>query len=421
MPHKRWLRIVPVAVVMYAIAFINRTNVSLALPILSRDLHMNPVQEGMVAGVFFWGYLLLQVPGGHLAQRWSAKWFVSILLVFWGITGVACGLVRTWQELWLARLLLGVSESGMYPASVMLFSHWFPRSERARALAIFSLALPISLIVSSPFSGWVLDQWNWRVMLMIEGSLPFVWLAVWIAAIDDHPRHAKWISPAERDYLERTLDCEAESDPANDSFSFRKLLHPRVLLLACVSFSTLCGQLGFLFWLPSVLQKAKNLSGLAVGILFTLPFIVAGISMILNSWHSDKSGDRRLHVAIPLALGGLFLFAGVLVSERSQLLAFVFICLSGVGTFAPLGPFWAIPTETFSRKMAGAVTGLVNAIGNLGGYFGPLLVGYVDKRTGNFRYGFGALAIIMLFGSILALMLKRATRRVNASAAATGH
>ena len=180
MRDQRWARIIPTATIMYSIAFINRTNVSLALPSMSRDIHMDALQGGSIVGIFFWGYLLLQVPGGYLASRWSTKWFVSILLIGWGIASMGCGLVRTWQELWAMRFLLGVTEGGMYPATLVLIAHWFPRRERATANAWFSLALPLSLVVSAPLTGWMLDRWNWRVMLVAEGLLPLLCLFPWI-------------------------------------------------------------------------------------------------------------------------------------------------------------------------------------------------------------------------------------------------
>lgn len=407
MQQQRWLRIIPVATVMYAIAFINRTNISLALPSMSRDLHMNPVQAGTVAGIFFWGYLLLQVPGGYLASRWSTKRFVAILLFVWGCCAAGCGLVHTWQQLWLMRLLLGVAEGGMYPATLVLLSHWFPRKERARANAWFSLALPLSLVVSSPLSGWLLDRWNWRVMLVAEGAFPLIWLVVWLVGINDYPSQAKWISPEERSHLETTFHSEiAAREPVGGEIYWRALFAPQVLLLAAVKLLMLSGQLGYLFWLPSALEKAKSISNFVAGVLYTIPFIVGAISLLLVSAHSDKKSERRIHVAVPMLVGGLALLGGVLTTERWPTFSFALVCLAAIGAFAPLGPFWSMPTEWFSRKMGGSIAGFVNGIGNLGGFFGPLLVGYLNKRTGNFVYGFGMLGIFMLIGAGLTLALK---------------
>src|SRR6201987_2076685 len=189
----RWTRIIPVALIMYTIAFIDRPNVSLALPRISHDLHLDPQQAGTVAGIFFWGYLALQIPGGHLAKHWSPKKFIALLLVAWSLFAVGCGLARTYRELLMLRLLLGVAESGVFPATLILLSHWFSRAERARANAMWLLCLPYAVILSSPFSGWMLDHWGWRVMLMAEGALPLVWLAGWLIFIRDQPGGARWL------------------------------------------------------------------------------------------------------------------------------------------------------------------------------------------------------------------------------------
>jgi MFS family permease len=407
MIRQRWIRIVPVATIMYGVAFINRTNISQALPAITRDLGMNAVQAGTVAGIFFWGYLLLQVPGGYLAGYWSTKRFVATLLVVWGCCAVACGLARNWRELWMLRLLLGVAEGGMYPATLVLLSHWFPRKERARANGLFSIALPASLVISAPISGWLLDHWNWRVMLIAEGMLPWVCLIVWIFGIYDYPRGAPWISPEERKHLEDTFKEEtATQEPLERENYWRQLLAPQVLLLASIKLLMLSGQLGYLFWLPSAIEKSRNVSNLAAGILYSIPFIVGAVSLLLVSAHSDKMQERRYHVAVPMTGGGVALFGGVLTSGHWPVLAYVFVCLAAIGAFAPLGPFWAIPTEWFSRKMAGSIAGFVNGVGNLGGFFGPLLVGYLNKRTGSFLYAFGLLGMFMVLGAGLTLGLR---------------
>jgi sugar phosphate permease len=403
MPEQRWLRIIPVAFFMYTIAFVDRTNISLAMPAMSRDLHMNPEQAGNAAGVFFWGYMLLQIPGGYLAHHWSAKRFVAILLVMWGVCASATGLVRTWHELFAMRLLLGIAEGGVWPATLVLLAHWFPRAERARANAYWMLCLPVAVVVSSPISGWMLGRWGWRVMLVAEGLLPIVWLAIWMWMISDHPRQARWISSRERDELESTLEREArELEPAERAPFLTTLLRPRVLLMVLVYFLLNTGNYGYLFWLPSALHSAQKLSDVLTGFLFAIPYLITAVGMVLLSRHSDKQHERRGHVAAGLGWGGIFLLAGVLLSGASPLVSFFAIAVVGAGSYGALGPFWAIPTETLPRKVAGSAMGLINAIGNLGGYFGPLVVGYLNKQTGNFVYGFGLLGAALVLGGILA-------------------
>jgi MFS family permease len=403
----RWTRIIPVALVMYTIAFIDRTNISLALPRISHDLHLDPQQAGTVAGIFFWGYLALQIPGGHLAKHWSPKKFISVLLIAWSLFAVGCGLARTYHELLLLRLLLGVAESGVFPATLILLSHWFSRTERARANAMWLLCLPGAVILSSPFSGWMLDHWGWRVMLVAEGALPLTWLAIWLAFIQDHPAEARWLPRAERESLVAKLSAESAAlEGSEDVPYWRALMRPQVFALAAIYFCFVSGQMGLLFWLPSVTEKFKKLSSLHTGIAYTFPFIIGAIALLVVARHSDKTNERRKHASAAMLLGGLFILLAVAAIPYSPLLAFAFITLSGVGAYAPMGPFWAIPTETLPAKTVGSVMGFVNAIGNLGAYFAPLIVGYLNKITGNFVSGFAYLGAITVVGGALCLLLR---------------
>src|SRR5260370_12596322 len=343
----RWIRIIPVALIMYTIAFIDRTNISLALPHISRDLHLDPQQAGTVAGIFFWGYLALQIPGGHLAKHWSAKKFISVLLVMWALFAVGCGFARTYHDLLWLRLLLGVAESGVYPATLILLAHWFSRSERARANAFWLLCLPGAVILASPFSGWILDHWNWRVMLIAEGSLPFLWLAIWLVFIDYHPSQASLLPEAERLRLVESLRRESSALEGSQNVPYlRALLRPQVFLLAAIYFCFVSGQMGLLFWLPSAMGKFRILTSLSTGILYTIPFIVGAVSVLLVSRHSDKTRDPRFHAAGAMMFGGASILLAVLSIPHSRLMAFAFIALSGVAAYRPMGAFSAIPTET---------------------------------------------------------------------------
>lgn len=409
MPSERWMRIIPVAFIMYTIAFVDRTNISLALPAISRDLHMDPEQAGSAAGVFFWGYLVLQIPGGYLAERWSAKRFVSVLLVLWGACAAVSGLVQTAGQFWVMRLLLGVAEGGVWPATLVLLAHWFPRAERARANAYWMLCLPVAVVLSSPASGWILGRWGWRTMLVAEGALPFLWLLIWNWFIADHPREAQWISKEERGFLESTLGNESLHPHAVVSESIlQTMLRPQVLVMVLVYFLLNTGNYGYLFWLPSAINEAKISNELVVGLLFTIPYAVTAVGMVLISRHSDRKRERRYHVAGGLAWGGVFLIGAVLLSGRAPLESFVLIAVVGAGSYGALGPFWAIPTETLPASTSGSAMGLINALGNLGGYFGPLVVGYFNKWTGNFKLAFEVLGAGFLLSSALNFLLKPA-------------
>lgn len=405
-PSRRWLRIIPIALIMYTISFVNRTSISLALPKLSGDLHLNAQQAGMVAGIFFWGYLALQIPGGHLAQHWSARKWIAICLVAWGIFAGACALARDYYQILAFRLLLGAAESGVWPAALVLLSHWFSRAERARANAYWMLCLPGAVVFSSPAIGWMLDHWTWRAMFLITATLPFIWLPLWLAFIRDYPAEAPWLPENERVLLTEKLRAEnAELHDSQISY-FRALLHPQTVVLMAVYFCFTGGQFGMLFWLPSAMEKLKALNSLTAGLLYVLPFLFGAICLVLISSHSDKVQERRFHVSGAMLVGGGSLLLAVATMSHSLLLSFTFIVLSGVSAFGPMGCFWAIPTEIFPRSFSGSVMGMVNAVGNLGGFFSPLIVGYLHRRTGTFAAGFIFLGSLTVTGSALALFLK---------------
>ncbi|HET7840009.1 MAG TPA: MFS transporter [Terriglobia bacterium] len=415
MSDRRWVRIIPVAFIMYTIAYVDRTNISLALPDIGRDLHLDPAQQGSAFGLFFLGYVLLQIPGGYLAERWSAKKFVTVLLVVWGLCAVVCGLVQNETEFLAARFLLGVAEGGVWPATLILLSHWFPRTERARANAYWMLCLPAAVVISSPVSGWILGRWGWRAMIISEGALPFLWLIIWVWQIADHPADAGWISSEEREHLEVTLRREAaELDAQPRESILRTFVRGEVLLLVFIYFLMNCGNYGYQAWLPSAIESgAKGLSNFQVGILNAIPYLITMAGMVLNSRHSDRQRERRGHLAAALVFAGVFLLAGVLTHQR-PILSFALLALVGAGSYGGHGPFWAIPTETLPRRVAGSAMGLINALGNLGGYWGPYVVGYLNKQTGNFVFGFGLLGAALIVGGVLSVWFLPASRQAPA-------
>lgn len=410
MTHQRWLRIIPVALVAYTISYVDRTNVSLALdPKIStmlRDLAMDDRMKGQAAGIFFLGYALLQALGGYLASRWSAKKLVSLCLIFWGACAIGCGLAKTFTQFEGARFLLGMAESSVYPAIVVLLAHWFPRAERARANAAWNLCQPLAVAASAPITGWLLGTYDWQTMLILEGILPFVWLPIWWFFISDHPRDAKWISPEEREFLETTLQREAaELEPPNKSSFWKWFLRWQIPLMMVINFLHNSQAYGCMTFFTDGL-KAKHFSAVQYGFLFAVPYAVTAVIMILNSWHSDKTRERRGHVAFVYTLSGASLIASVLTRDHFWL-SYALICLAIPGPFAALAPFWAIPTETMPANVFGPVIGLVNAIGNIGGFAGPYIVGWLAERYQSTAIPFNVLGVGMLLAAALAFLLPK--------------
>ncbi len=413
MTHRRWLRIIPVALVMYTISYVDRTNISLALdPKISsmmHDLLMNDRLKGEAAGIFFFGYLLLQIPGGYWATRWSPRQLISLCLIAWGLCAVGCGLARTFRQFEVMRFCLGVAESGVFPATLVLLANWFPRSERARANAYWNLCQPLAVAGSAPFTGWLLGAFGWRTMMVLEGLLPFLWLPLWWFGIRDHPRQAKWISAEEKHFLETSLQHENAAQPASQSGAFRAgFREPAILVMVGMYFLQNCQAYGCMTFFTAGLE-GQGFSALQYGILFAVPYALTALMMILNSWHSDQTHERRGHVALVYLLSGVSLLLAVRLSGHFWL-SYALMCLAIPGPFAALGPFWSIPSELLPRHATGLAIGLINAFGNLGGFVGPLFVGWLKQEYGTTEVPFSALGLGMAIGAGLAFLLPKAAR-----------
>jgi MFS family permease len=397
--QQRWLRIIPVALVMYTISYVDRTNVSLALdPKISsmmHDLLMDDRMKGQAAGIFFLGYVLLQMAGGHLAGKWSAKKLVSLCLIFWGICAVGCGLAKTFYQFEIARFLLGVSESCVFPATLVLLAHWFPSAERARANAFWNLCQPLAVVASAPVTGWLLGAYGWQTMLILEGALPFVWLPIWWFFISDHPRDAKWISAEEKGFLETTLQREAaQLEPPVKIPFWQRLARREILVMIAMNFLHNCAAYGCMAFFTDGL-KSKNFSPVQYGFLFAAPYAVTA--------------------ALVYTLSGVSLILSVLTREYFWL-SYAFMCLAIPGPFAALAPFWAIPTETLPQNVFGPVIGLVNALGNTGGFAGPYIVGWLKTEYHSTAIPFNALGMGMLLAAALAFLLPKSAAPVQAAA-----
>jgi len=407
---------------MYTISYVDRTNISLALDpsisTLAIDLGLDDRAIGFVAGIFFWGYPWLQIPGNYWASRWSARKIVSIFLIAWGVCAVGCGLAHTLTQMLCMRFLLGLAESGVYPATLVLLAHWFPRAERARANAYWILCQPLAVALSAPINGRLLKTYGWEKMIIVEGILPFLWLPIWWFFIRDHPREAKWISAEERTYLETTLQREAqeleiESGRRSDARQpgMRSYV-PAILVMLVMYFFQNFQAYGCMTFFSTTL-KGKGFDATQYGVLFGIPYALAAVLMILNSWHSDKTGERRGHVALAYGLSGVCLIASVALKEHFWI-SYLFLCLSVQGPFAGQAPFWAIPTETMPRSVTRISLGLVNAIGNLGGFAGPFIVGWLKREShGSVTIGFGALGLGMVIAAALAFLLPKSARQVR--------
>lgn len=413
MTNQRWLRIIPVALIMYTISYIDRTNISLALdPNIStmmKDLFMDDRMKGEAAGIFFFGYLLLQIPGGYWATKWGARKVVSIFLVAWGLCAVGCGLAHTFRQFEVMRFMLGVAESGVFPATLVLLANWFPRHERARANAYWNLCQPLAVAGSAPITGKLLGAYGWQQMIILEGILPFIWLPIWWFGIRDHPREASWISAEERAFVENSLKKEAvEMQPTGKAAGLAKFREPAVFVMVALYFLHNCAAYGCMTFFTTGL-KGRGFTSLEYGVLFAIPYAVTAVIMVVNSWHSDKTHERRGHIAAVYLLSGTSLILSVLLS-RYFWASYALMCLAIPGPFAAMGPFWAIPSETLPRNVMGPLIGLVNAIGNVGGFAGPFIVGWLSDIYHSTAIPFNVLGAGMLVNAGLAFLLPKSPR-----------
>jgi MFS family permease len=410
MTDRRWLRIIPVALIMYTISYVDRTNIALALDPhtsdMMKDLGMDDRMKGEAAGIFFFGYLMLQIPGGYWATRWGARKIVSVFLISWGACAVGCGLAQSFRLFEVTRFLLGVAESGVFPATLVLLSNWFPRHERARANALWNLCQPLAIAGSAPFTALLLKKYGWQEMIIIEGALPFLWLPIWWFGIRDHPREAKWLSAEERNYIESALEKEAIAlEPPMKVSWVSRLKNPAVLVMIGIYFLHNCAAYGCMTFFTTCL-RGQGFSQLQYGILFAIPYAITAVIMVVNSWHSDKTRERRGHVAGVYIMSGASLILSVLFNQHFWL-SYVLMCLAIPGPFAAMAPFWVLATETFPRSVVGILIGTVNAFGNLGGFAGPYIVGWLSVKYHSTAIPFNALGVGMLVCAGLAFLLPK--------------
>ncbi|MCF3945549.1 MFS transporter [Acidiphilium sp. AL] len=399
----RWFRLIPIAMIVYIISFMDRTNIAYAFAGIGHDFHVTKAQEGTAGGIFFVGYVLLQIPGGWLAEHWSAKKFVAIMIVFWGLMALACGLAENFTQLIIARFFLGVAEGGIWPATLVLLSHWFPVQERARAYGFWIANLAISSIITQPLSGFIVVNSDWRTLFFVEGALPFIIaLPLWLLFIKDRPEDASWCSQPERDYINRSIAQDRINEPAPGPFSdiFRSAT---VWKLVLVYFLIQVGFYGLNMWMPTLLKAMTHDGFGAVGLIAALPYITAGIFLWCNGWMADRNRRYSFHVLLPMTLAAVSLILSVVIGEAMVVLSILFLCLAMGGAMSYDGPFWAAASRTLPVALVGGAMGLINALGNLGGYLGPFLGGYLQDMTHNF-FATAVLFAVSLFAAGLVMM-----------------
>ena len=414
--HRIARRLLPFLFVLYIANYLDRTNLAYAALEMIRDLHFTDQIFGIGAGIFFIGYLGLQIPGALLVERWSARRWIAAIMIVWGAFTVLTAAVHTAGQLYGARFLLGAAEAGFFPGIIVYVSHWFVREDRAKATGNFMAAIPLSFVIGSPLAGWIVEQhWlrveGWRWLFVLEGLPAVILGVVTFFFLCDWPRDAAWLGPDERNWITGQLQQERVAKTTVSSFSiWQALLYRPVVLLTVVNFLQYIGFYSFVFWFPTMLKQLSGLSDFRVGVLGALPYLAGFAALQFNGWHSDRTLERRWHVAAPLFLGVIALLA-LAVLHASTTVAVGLFTLVGISVIALLSPFWAMPTEMLSESGAAASVGMINCLGSLAGFLGPYALGYLHTRTGSFTPGLLVMVVAMAAAGILVLFVPQAARQ----------
>lgn len=405
----------PFLILLFMVAYLDRVNVSYAALDMTRELGFTPEVYGFGAGIFFLGYVLLEIPGALLVERWSARLWISRIMISWGLLAGLTGFVETATQFYWARFLLGVGEAGFFPGIIVYLSHWFPERDRAKAVAIFMTAIPVASILGAPISGLLLGvDWlglsGWRWVFILEG-IPSVVLGIIVPFyLTDRPAQARWLPADEREWLVAELARERAAKPhAGQSHrladALRQLRQPRVLVLAGAYFAAVTAVYGFGLWLPIIVKALSGLPNLAVTGIAALPYVAGLVAMLAVGWSSDRTGERRWHTALPLVAVSAGLLLTALLRDHAAL-AVASLCLAGAGLYSYLPGFWALPTTLLTGSTAAAAVGLINAFGNVGGFVGPYMVGRLNAATNSFAGGMLYLSASALAAAALVLALR---------------
>jgi len=410
-------RLIPFLFLLYITAYLDRVNVSFAGLEMTRELKFSNEVFGFGAGIFFFGYCLLEIPGAMLAEAWSARKWIASIMIAWGLLAGLTGLIHTAAEFNIIRFLLGLAEGGFFPAVVVYLTHWFRYEDRAKAVAMFMAAIPVSNMIGAPVSGLLMRlNWlglsGWRWLLILEGIPALVGGIVTLHYLTDWPQDARWLDAQERDWITAELAQESREKKARGGHSgiLKVLRQPVVLLLALSYFLVNTSGYGFNIWLPKIVQKLSGMSTLSVSLVVIIPNLFATAAMLIAGWHSDKTGERRWHAAAAPLSAGIALALSQLVGA-SPALAIAMFTLAAGGIMCYYAAYWALTTQMLSQRAAAAGCGFVNLIAALGGFSGPYMVGFLTDRTGSYSAGVYFMASTAVVAALVMMLLPRNSER----------
>lgn len=408
----RWYRLIPVAFITYSLAYLDRANFGFAAAgEMAKDLHITSATSSLLGSLFFLGYFFFQIPGAHYASKKSAKKLIFWSLLLWGALATATGLVSNINVLIIIRFMLGVVESAVMPAMLILLSRWFTKAERSRANTFLILGNPVTILWMSILSGYLINAAGWRWMFIWEGLPAIIWAFFWWRLVNDKPSDAKWLTHNEKETLENALQIEQETikPVKNYATAFKS----RIVILLSLQYALWSiGVYGFVIWLPSIIKAAPQMSMIKTGWLSSIPYAFAIIGMLTASYFSDKILKRKQFIWPFLLVASLAFYSSYLIGTSNFYVSFVLLIVAGTAMYAPYGPFFATITEILPANVTAGAIALINSFGALGSFAGSYMVGFLNGKT----QGFGASYIFMsgaLFLSALITLIALNNKREN--------
>ena len=406
-------RLVPFLILCYFVAYLDRVNVSFASLTMNKDLGISATAYGFGAGIFFLSYFVFEVPSNLFLERFGARKWIARIMISWGILSGATAFVQGEYSFYLVRFLLGIAEAGFFPGIIFYLTLWFPAAYRARIIGYFMAAIPLSSVLGYPVSALLLELdglaglHGWQWLFIVEAVPAVILSAVVFYYLTDRPADAAWLAPEQRTWLANRLTLEQRQREAVQHFTIMQaLLNPKVLALALVSFGAVACNYGIGFFLPQIV-KGFGLTTLQTGFVGTIPYIVGAFAIIYWGRRSDQKQERKFHAAFALLVAAVGIAASTFLPDPTMKM--IALSVAAFGVFGALPVFWTLPTSFLSGAAAAGGIAIINSIGNLSGFVGPYLVGYIKDQTGSFNGGLLCLAAFGFIAMVIVLVLNHDT------------
>lgn len=413
--------LLPFLIICYFAAYLDRVNVGFAALTMNKDLGLGPEAYGFTAGIFFLGYCLFEVPSNILLEKFGARTWIARIMITWGLVSASMAFVTDVWSYSVIRFFLGVAEAGFFPGIIFYLTRWVTSRERAAMICLFMTAIPISNLIGAPVSGAILDSFNgvlglkgWQWLFVLEALPSIILGSIAFFVLRDSPTDAPWLEPAERAALTVAIAAEDRNRESLRKYTLRDALtDPRVLGLSLVYFGIATGMYGLTFWLPQIV-KAFGFDNTTTGFITAIPYLFATAAMALWGRHSDRTGERVWHIALPCLVGGAAMIAGTQINDHGFALAA--LTIAAMGIFTALPTFWTLPSAMLTGTAAAAGIALINSVGNIGGFIGPYLMGWLMGQGYSSEIAVASLAAFAIISGLLVLTLGH-DRRLETAAA----